>query len=106
MNKTSTDLKTSEFEVKSPGKLMYIELEAGILLGRYFRHNGYKKYGLRGSEIVQAILANNFNWRFDYTFKRCLDRIFAGMEYTQYEKAEELEEDDVSDNSNLLVLLI
>ena len=73
-----------EFKIKTLGKLKYSRLKSLSTLRKEINSYGYNYTMTEVKELLDSILNNTLEERFNFKFKRCFDEIFDGMEYIKY----------------------
>lgn len=78
-------MENLEFEIKTLGNLKYSRLESLSKLRREFNSFDYIYSMFEVKELLDSILNNTIEGRFNLKFKYCIDAIFDGMEYIEYD---------------------
>ena len=78
-------MENLEFEIKTIGKLKYSRLESLIKLRYHINSFDYTYTMSETKELLDSILNNTIEERFNLKFKYCFDKIFDKMEYIEYD---------------------
>lgn len=74
-----------EFEIKKLGNLKYSRLKSMSMLRKEINSFGYSYSMAEVKKLLDSILNNTFEERFNLKFKLCFDSIFDGMVYIEYD---------------------
>jgi hypothetical protein len=78
-------MENLEFQIKKLGTLNYSRLESLSILRKEINSYDYNYTMSEVKELLDSILNNNFEERFNLEFKVCFDKIFNCNEYTEYD---------------------
>jgi hypothetical protein len=78
-------MENFEFQIKKIGTLNYSRLESLSILRREINSYGYNYTISEVKLLLDSILNNTFEERFNLKFKMCFDKIFNGNKYTEYD---------------------
>jgi len=78
-------MENLEFEIKTLGELKYSRLESLSILRKEINLFGYEYTMTEVKELLDSILNNTFEERFNLKFKVSFDKIFNDNEYTEYD---------------------
>ena len=78
-------MENLEFQIKKLGTLNYSRLESLSILRKEINSFDYKYSMSEVKELLDSILNNTFEERFNLKFKRCFDKIFNGNEYCEFD---------------------
>jgi hypothetical protein len=78
-------MENLEFQIKKLGTLNYSRLESLSILRKEINSYGYNYTISEVKELLDSILNNTFEERFNLKFKVSFDKIFNNNEYTEYD---------------------
>ena len=78
-------MENLEFEIKTLGNLKYSRLESLSKLRKELNSFDYIYSMFEVKELLDSILNNTLEGRFNLKFKYCFDVIFDGMEYIEFD---------------------
>lgn len=87
-----------EYQIKTLGKLKYPRLKSLSILRKEINSYDYKYTMAESKELLDAVLNNTFEERFNLIFKICFDKIFDGIEYVEYDDNPYEDEKNFPDN--------
>jgi len=74
-----------EFEIKKIGTLKYSRLKSLSILRKEINSYDYNYTMMEVKILLDSILNNTLNERFNLKFKHCFDKIIEDMEYIEYD---------------------
>jgi hypothetical protein len=78
-------MENLEFQIKKLGTLNYSRLKSLSILRKEINSFGYNYTISEVKELLDSILNNTFEERFNLKFKLCFNKIFNGNEYNEYD---------------------
>ena len=78
-------MENLEFQIKKIGTLIYSRLESLSILRKEINSYNYNYTISEIKELLDSILNNTFEERFNFKFKICFDKIFKGNEYIEFD---------------------
>ena len=78
-------MENLEFQIKKLGTLNYSRLESLSILREEINSYDYNYTMLEVRELLDSILNNTFEERFNLIFKVCFDKIFNNNEYVKFD---------------------